>query len=313
MDYSREPRTDDVNFGMIDDDDEADVPQVGSSVPLSAIAGLLLALGALLRIGGSIYDIRHYPQGVGSPVIDTTTKLRYVATNAPNSDVALALALALGLLVVGFVISARDGLAPLERIALLVLAAVSSAVALLGIVALYLEFTEEQSFNAPFIWSARGTLALGVVVHAAISTAALGLAQRLAGIDDDDLDDLDALDEDGDRDDADEMAQTPATESAAGWSVTPPPERPAPSATDVSPAVTEPAPAPAAPVAPPTPAPPASPPAPTPAPLADPSATTESREEERPSAPPEAPPAPPAPPVAGPFPQGPAPGQGGQP
>lgn len=226
--------------------------------PLTAVAALLVTGFCLLRLGAGLYDISRLRQ-FDEPLA-AWDQLQFFGQLALSDPVSLALAL--GFVVAGFVVSARDSLAPLERTALLVLAGVSAAIALVITVALWrhLALEPHETLDRPYVWNARAALALGALTRAAIAVAAFKFAERYAADDADfDYDDsgyVDPAETDDDADDADEAADSP---DDAGSPPTPPAPPPAPPANPWAPTPPAPPPNPWAPAPPAPPAPPLAP------------------------------------------------------
>lgn len=117
-----------------DADAEADV-----HTAWGAIAALGLCSLALLLVVSSFSQFDAFdPFGATSG----TEKLQVLARYA--SGTAVPLGLALGLLAIGFVLSDRESLAPLERTSLLVLTGLSAAFALLVAVAVVSDLTSDE-------------------------------------------------------------------------------------------------------------------------------------------------------------------------
>ena len=259
--------------------------------PASASLGLLVAGLSLLAVIGSIVDLWRIDGRpvFGEQALDSATRIRHVAALALGDE--LGLAVALGIVVVGFLLSEREGLAPLERVALLVIAGISGALAAVTFIALILDLRAEESLQLAYQWHSRGELAVGAATCFAIAATALGVAQRLAGIDTEEDEYLDRVAEDMGADGAptSEPAIDFSAPPAAAAPVTPPPAPAAPP--------TPPAP-PAAPSPPTPPAVAAPPPSPTESEaLASPSPTSPSPT----SPPPTSPTSPPAPATPPPF------------
>jgi hypothetical protein len=169
-----------------DDDEDVSLAAAEDGRPPGAVAALVLITFALLRLGAGLFDITKL-EVLGEP-LRAWDQLHYLGQLATSDPVSLGLAL--GLLVVGYIVSARDSLSSMERSALLVLAGVSAAIGVLIALTLvrHLALEPHETFDRPYVWHARGSLALAAVTRAVIAAVAFGFAQRYGTVGDEGVD-----------------------------------------------------------------------------------------------------------------------------